>query len=91
MTPYAATATHPIAVYACLLVTLLVVTFGYLVTCYVWPFTYCRRCHGSGKSRSWFGRATFALCRRCDGTGRTLRPGRRVLNYLRGLHDKADR
>ena len=44
--------------------------------CWLWPFGACRRCNGTGKRRSPFGRA-FGLCRRCDGDGRRLRIGRR--------------
>jgi hypothetical protein len=67
-----------------------VLTLGYLFGCWLWPFAACRRCHGSGKRRSPFGRS-FALCRRCDGDGRRLRIGRRVINSLRDLHDNANR
>ena len=58
---------------------------------HLYPFTNCRRCKATGKRRSIFGGRGFALCSRCDGTGRQLRPGRHVLNYLRELHDKAER
>jgi hypothetical protein len=57
---------------------------GYTLACWLYPFIPCRRCSGSGRRRAVFGGRTFGLCRRCDGSGRQLRPGRRVINYLRG-------
>jgi hypothetical protein len=71
-----------------LAVFVLLVTVGYLLTCAVWPFGNCRRCHGAGKlaAPSLFGgRRAFRLCPRCHSTGRRLRIGRRVYNHLRGL------
>lgn len=53
---------------------------GYVAAVAFWPFVACRRCSGSGKLRSPFGRA-FRACPRCKGTGRRLRLGRRVYNY----------
>jgi hypothetical protein len=82
--------TDDATIYGFLLLTLMIVTFGYVAGCWLWPFGACRRCKGSGKRRSPFGRA-FGLCRRCDGTGRTLRTGRRILNALRQLHDKGSK
>ena len=90
MPALAATATTHASVAALLFLTLTIVTLGYVLGCWLYPFTTCRRCHGTGKRRSPFGRS-FGLCRRCDGNGRLLRTGRRALNYLRALHDKADR
>ncbi|GAA0734622.1 hypothetical protein Drose_28930 [Dactylosporangium roseum] len=88
MTPLAATATgHPAAA-GLLVFALIVVTLGYLLACWLWPFVPCRRCKGDGKRRALFGGRAFGICRRCDGTGRQLRPGRRALNCLRALHDK---
>ncbi|RZU51911.1 hypothetical protein EV385_3747 [Krasilnikovia cinnamomea] len=91
MVPHAATATptgtDDTRVYAALLLVILAVTGCYLLGCWLWPFGACRRCRGTGKRRSPFGRA-FRLCHRCDGTGRTLRIGRHILNTLRELHDK---
>jgi hypothetical protein len=86
----AATATPATTVYGLLFVVLTAITLGYLGSCWLWPFGACRRCHGTGKRRSPFGRA-FGLCYRCDGTGRTLRLGRRFINALRDLHDKGSR
>jgi hypothetical protein len=73
-----------------LLITALMLTLGYGLGCWLWPFGACLKCHGSGKRRSPFGRA-FGLCRRCGGDGRRLRIGRRVINALREIHSKADR
>lgn len=88
MTPLAATATHQPVAAALLILTLTVVTLGYALACWLWPFVACRRCHGTGKRRALFGGKAFGICRRCDGTGRQLRPGRRALNYLRSMHAK---
>lgn len=90
MPALAATATPPTALSGLLLLTLALVTFGYGLGCWIWPFGACRRCKGTGKRRSPFGRA-FGLCRRCGGDGRRLRVGRRIINSLRELHDKGTR
>ncbi|MEV6598874.1 hypothetical protein AB0M36_18735 [Actinoplanes sp. NPDC051346] len=91
MVPYAATATptgtDPSTIYAILALTTVIITVGYFLGCWLWPFGACRRCKGTGKRRSPFGRA-FGLCRRCDGSGRTLRIGRVIINTLREMHDK---
>jgi hypothetical protein len=85
--PIAATATaDPSGLYALLVLGLTVWVAGWLLTCWLYPFTNCRRCRGTGKNRSPFGARAFGLCRRCDGTGRQLRIGRHILNNLRGLH-----
>lgn len=81
-------ATDNTAVIGFLFITALLLTLGYALGCWLWPFGACRRCKGSGKRRSPFSRA-FGDCRRCDGTGRSLRIGRRILNALRELHDKS--
>ena len=73
-----------------LFITTVMLTLGYGLGCWLWPFGACRRCHGSGKRRSPFGRS-FGLCRRCGGDGRRLRIGRRIINELRELHDKGTR
>lgn len=90
MTTYAATATGHPAASAILFLIFTVVTGCYLLACWLYPFTNCRRCAGTGKRRSIFGGRSFALCRRCDGTGRQLRPGRHILNHLRDQHDKGN-
>jgi hypothetical protein len=88
----AATATrHPAlsaAALALIILALTLVTFGYLLTCWLWPFATCRRCGGTGKRRAprLFGRGTFGLCRRCHGDGHRLRLGRHLINYLRDTH-----
>jgi hypothetical protein len=63
-----------------------IVTLGYALKCWLWPFTACRRCHGTGRRRALIGGRTFGLCRRCDGTGYRLLIGRRIANELRELH-----
>ncbi|MDI2031544.1 hypothetical protein QFW96_23150 [Saccharopolyspora sp. TS4A08] len=68
-----------------LFLALLLVTSGYGVTCWFWPFKACRTCHGTGKLRSPFLRA-IRLCPPCNGTGLRLRPGRRVINAARRIH-----
>jgi hypothetical protein len=55
---------------------------GYLLWCWISPFTHCRRCSGLGKRRARIGRG-FRHCPRCDGSGYQLRPGRHILNHLR--------
>ncbi|MDG4768512.1 hypothetical protein O7632_31120 [Solwaraspora sp. WMMD406] len=82
MTTLAATATTDTIHIALILTALAVVTLGYGLLCWLYPFGHCRRCHGTGRRPSPLGKH-FRLCRRCDGTGRTIRPGRHVLNYLR--------
>ena len=57
---------------------------GYLLLCWIWPFTNCRRCHGWGKRKAPIGRG-FRHCPRCDGTGHRLRIGRHLLNHLREI------
>jgi hypothetical protein len=86
----AATATPATTLYGLLCLALVIATLCYGVGCWFWPFGNCRKCHGSGKRRSPFGRA-FGLCRRCHGDGRRLRIGRRIINSLRELHDKGTR
>ncbi|BCJ53402.1 hypothetical protein Asp14428_48770 [Actinoplanes sp. NBRC 14428] len=90
MPALAATATPQATMIGILILTLLAVTLCYAVGCWIWPFGACRRCKGTGKRRSPFGRA-FGLCRRCHGDGRRLRIGRRVINSLREAHDKGSR
>jgi hypothetical protein len=81
---------HHNTVIGLLFITLALLTLGYGLGCWLWPFAACTRCHGSGKRRSPFGRA-FGDCRRCNGSGRSLRIGRRIINSLRELHDKGTR
>jgi hypothetical protein len=85
----AATATADPAIAGLLILATIVITLGYALACWLWPFTTCRRCHGTGKRAALFGGRAFRLCSRCDGTGRRLRPGRRVLNYLRETHRRS--
>ena len=80
---------HPIAASALILAPL-VVTFGYIAACAIWPFAACRKCGGAGRRRSPSGRA-WRYCHRCGGTGARLRTGRRIWNYLRNLHKEGHR
>lgn len=89
MRTHAATATPSLPVAALAILALIIFTVGYITACWLYPFTPCRRCHGTGKHRAILGK-TFRLCRHCHGDGHVLRPGRRVLNYLRVLHDKGN-
>lgn len=89
MLSHPATATPGHAGYALIVLAFAVVTLGYAVSCWLWPFGACRRCKGTGKNRSPFTRKFFGLCRRCDGTGRALRIGRRFANHLRELRRNA--
>jgi hypothetical protein len=54
----------------------------YAVQCWLWPFRWCRRCHGTGRRMSPSGNA-FGSCWWCGGAGRKLRLGRRVWNLFR--------
>jgi hypothetical protein len=73
------------------LLSLAIVTLGYLATCVIWPFKACRRCAGTGKLRSPVLRA-IRLCPQCDASGLRLRFGRRVWNaYQRLPRDRRDR
>jgi hypothetical protein len=71
-----------------LILTVLAVTVGYGITCWVWPFRACRKCHGSGRlhapRRLGMGRG-IRQCRRCDATGLRLRTGRRIHSLIRRL------
>ncbi len=62
---------------------------GYLTACAVWPFTACRRCHGTATLRSPTGRA-WRPCPRCHGTGRRTRTGRRAWDTLHHPHHDND-
>lgn len=90
MPALAATATPEITMIGGLILASVIATLCYGFGCWLWPFGTCRRCHGTGKRRSPFGRA-FGLCRRCHGDGRRLRIGRRIINVLRELHSKGSR
>lgn len=69
----AATQSHNIAGLAPVAVLALVLlTAGYLLRCWLDPFTTCH--HTTG--RAW-------RCRRCQGTHKRLRTGRRLINHIR--------
>lgn len=89
MPTYATTATPHSTLLALIPLILTAVTAGYLLACWIYPFTNCRRCNGTGKRRSILGGRSFALCHRCHGNGRQLRIGRHILNHLRERHNKA--
>ena len=84
MTPHHDPTTTPITL-------LTLVTLGYLAwyafACWVWPFTTCRRCSGTGKRPAWIG-SGFRFCRRCGGTGHRLRFGRWLHNHLRRVYTR---
>lgn len=61
------------------------VTLGYALTCAVWPFGKCRRCHGAGKLRAPLGRV-YRICPRCHHTGLRPRIGVRLWNMARRVH-----
>ncbi|HEY0690663.1 MAG TPA: hypothetical protein VGD71_16685 [Kribbella sp.] len=46
-------------------------TAGYLIRCWLFPFTRCRHTN-----------RTLSRCWDCDGTGQRLRAGRRLLNHI---------
>jgi DnaJ-class molecular chaperone len=73
-----------------LIITITVVTIGYILACAIWPFRACRRCGGLGRHHSPSGRA-WRSCKRCHGTGGTLRVGRRIYTYFKRTHDQASR
>lgn len=64
---------------------LIIFTLGYGLSCAIWPFKPCRRCHGVGKLRSPFLPA-LRYCPHCRGTGLRLRLGRKAWNAYRRLH-----
>jgi Zn finger protein HypA/HybF involved in hydrogenase expression len=63
-----------------------IVGLAYALTCRVWPYGSCRRCSGTGKLRSPFGRDAARYCPRCKHTGLRLRAGRRLWPGWRDLH-----
>ncbi|KDA44964.1 hypothetical protein [Frankia sp. BMG5.23] len=65
--------------------TLLSVTLGYSLLCWVRPFRPCRHCDGTGHTPPRRGRARSRPCRHCDHTGLKLRAGRHLTNALRRL------
>jgi DnaJ-class molecular chaperone len=66
----------------------ILVTFGYIVACRIWPYAACRACDGAGRRRSPSGRA-WRTCRRCRGTGARLRLGRKAWKHWRDLSRKS--
>ena len=92
MLTVAATATPapvlPISATAAVIVVWLIITLGYLIGCWINPFTPCRRCHGTGYRPGWLTKHE-RTCRRCRGEGRHLRFGRWFINRLRELRQGA--
>jgi hypothetical protein len=56
-----------------IVVALVILTAGYALTCWLFPFTTCRH---TNPRRAW-------RCRHCEGTGRRVRAGRRLVNDIR--------
>lgn len=73
-TPDVATHSHSLAgLVTVAVLALVLLTTGFLIRCWLFPFT---SCHHSDTRHAW-------RCRRCQGTGLRLRAGRRLLNHLR--------
>lgn len=53
---------------------------AYPLSCWLWPYTRCGRCKGSGKKARKDGRV-WRNCRRCRGDGKRLRIGRQLFNW----------
>lgn len=67
------------------LIGLAVVTLlGHAALCYIAPFTYCRKCKGSGQRTPVLFKNTknYGRCRRCKGSPERLRLGRRFYNWM---------
>jgi len=54
-----------------------------LLAIWLFPYSPCWHCRGSGKHRS--GKY-WRPCRRCKGTGRRIRLGRRLWDWTRSTH-----
>ncbi len=63
---------------AAILVALLML-LAWLVSLYVYPFTGCGRCHGTGLNKGSNGKR-FGTCKRCGGSRRRQRIGSRALH-----------
>lgn len=57
----------------------LIAAAAYLASLRIHPWTPCRPCKGTGKSRDTVWKAAFGTCRACGGRGRHPRLGVRVL------------
>ncbi|MFI6238313.1 hypothetical protein ACIBEF_00375 [Micromonospora sp. NPDC050795] len=55
----------------------------YLLECLIWPNARCDRCKGGGIHMSPDGQH-WRDCRTCESSGKRHRPGRRLLNLMRG-------
>lgn len=74
-----------------LLALALLAAVAYAITCLIWPYGNCRRCHGTGKLRSPFGGDAYRRCPRCKATGARLRIGRRAFARWRELRQEIHR
>lgn len=54
-----------------------------VVACWVWPFTRCRKCHGTGIRSSPTGK-NYGRCRKCKGSPEHLRIELRVWRKING-------
>ncbi len=61
---------------------------GYAVACWLWPFTACPKCGGTGKWKSPSGK-NWAPCRRCKGKAARIRTGRKIFNWLKITSEEA--
>ncbi len=61
---------------------------GYAVACWLWPFTKCKKCDGSGRRKSPSGK-NWGPCRRCKGKASRIRTGRKIFNYLKVTSEEA--
>jgi DnaJ-class molecular chaperone len=59
--------------------------------CWISPFTYCRRCGGTGQRKPLLfkGSKNYGRCRKCKGSGTRLRTGRKITNFLTGQRGAA--
>ncbi|GAA4593737.1 hypothetical protein GCM10023194_58770 [Planotetraspora phitsanulokensis] len=73
-----------------LLITLPLVTLGYITACYVKPFARCWWCNGKRRKPNRIGRG-WHDCRLCNGTGLRLRIGRHIWNHARRLYRDGNR
>ncbi len=60
----------------------------YAFACWLWPFTRCRRCGGTGKRMSPSGK-NWRTCPRCKGKAARLRLGRKISNWLKVTQEQA--
>ncbi len=61
---------------------------GYAIACWLWPFTRCGRCKGTGRRPSPTGKA-WGPCRKCKGKAARIRTGRKTFNWLKITSEEA--